>query len=96
MVDHGLPFKGTVKGEAGHLGEMTPHHGSFAAIHEHGEQQAFPDALFTQGLDQGLFQVLLLLIKSMQKREDSVSKCKWTQHFEFQTIQHFMTIVEVF
>jgi hypothetical protein len=68
MVHHGIPFEGTVKGEAGQLVEMAPHHVSFAAVHEHGEQQSFPDALFTQGLDQGLFQVLLLLIQSMQKK----------------------------
>jgi hypothetical protein len=72
MVHHGLPFEGTVKGEASHLGDMTPHHGSHAAVHEHGEQQAFPEALSTQGLAQGLLQGPLLLIQSMQKRVDTV------------------------
>lgn len=45
MVHHGFHFWGTVKGEAGHLGDMTPNHHSHAAIHENGQEQAFPKAL---------------------------------------------------
>lgn len=61
VVHHGFPFEGTVKGEAGHLGDMTPHHRSHAAVHEDGEQEAFPEALSAQRLAQRLLDGSLLL-----------------------------------
>ncbi len=52
MIHHGLPFVGTVKGQAGDLGDVAPHHSSHAAVHEHGQQQAFPEHLSAHGLAQ--------------------------------------------
>lgn len=61
MVHEAVALIGAAEGEAGHRGDVAPGHGSQAAVHEQGEQQALPVGLPAEGLgERGLDGTLLL------------------------------------
>jgi len=60
MIDHGLALEGAVKTELGDPGQLTPGHCTQAAIHEDGEEEAFPVGLPAHAGTQGLLHGALL------------------------------------
>lgn len=60
VVHHRFSFVSTVEGEPCDLGHLAPGHHPDAAVHQHGQQQAFPVGFLAQGFSNRLFLRMLL------------------------------------
>lgn len=98
MVDHGLALEGAIEAELGDPGQLTPGHRPQAAIHEDGEEEAFPVGLSAHAGTQGLLHGALLRITppgmgGERQREEPVSHTALhSTHmvpFAFQTVSGF-------
>lgn len=70
MVHHRLSLVSAVEGEPCDLGHLAPGHHPDAAVHQHGQQQAFPVGFLTQGFSKRLF-LRMLLQKKLEKKTRS-------------------------
>lgn len=79
MVHHRLSLVSTVEGEPCDLGHLAPGHHPNTAVHQHGQQQAFPVCFLTQGLSKRLL-LRVLLYKHKTRKTQEVSRMKKKMH----------------